>query len=613
MNLFISNNLSFIFDPLSLFFIFVICLIGFPSLIYSVGYLNGQFNRNQIVLCQILTFLFLVLMCLVVTARNAILFLIAWEAMTLVSYFLVIFESHSSKSVNAGLIYIVMAHIGTAFLAAAFIIMYRYIGSFDLTVIKDGISLIPPNVKNILFVFFLIGFGTKAGIVPLHIWLPYAHPQAPSQISSLMSGVMIKTAIYGIIRFVIFIMGVQSVWWAIIVLIAAVISSLIGVIYALMEHDIKSLLAYHSVENIGIILFGIGCSMLFLYLHLPYIAVFALAAGLYHLINHAIFKGLLFLCAGSIYKMTGTRDIEKLGGMIKIMPWTAGAFLIGAMGISAVPPFNGFVSEWLTFQAFFLGARSVPFGEIKLFLGICAGVLALTGGLAAACFVKAFGITFLSLPRSESAKNAKEAPLSMVIGMAFLSILVILFGLASPYILDILAKISGSALETDSSHIHFSLNNLFLLPQAGQQISISPALLAMMFIGISALAVISFIFMKRKTAISKTWDCGYYSLSSRNEYSATGFSKPFRIAFSFFLRPYRKTERIKESVYHVKSLSHETHTTKVIKKYLYDNILGFVYKNANVLKKVQDGSIHFYISYIFAAALLLLLLRDFIK
>ncbi|MDD4981806.1 MAG: proton-conducting transporter membrane subunit, partial [Candidatus Omnitrophica bacterium] len=402
---FLTKNI-FLFDPLSLFFLAVIFIVFLPSVIYSFNYLKGEYSAAKVMLAHVLLFAFVLSMALVVSVNNCLIFLIFWELMSLVSYFLVIFDTKNLKSIQAGLIYIVMTHIGTAFIIAAFMILHNHAHSFDFFAIKNACQLMSSQTKNIVFLLFLIGFGTKAGIVPLHIWLPYAHPQAPSHISSIMSGVMIKTAIYGIIRFVMFILEVNSSWWGILVLILAIISCLVGVIYALMEHDIKRLLAYHSVENIGIILLGVGLSMFFISLNLPYLAVFSLIAGLYHLINHAIFKGLLFLCAGSVYKATGTRDIEKLGGLIKKMPQTAAYFLIGSMAISALPPLNGFVSEWLTLQAFFLGASNV-IGGSKFFLGLCAAMLALTSGLAAACFVKVFGITFLARPGSHYAESAK--------------------------------------------------------------------------------------------------------------------------------------------------------------------------------------------------------------
>ncbi|MCX5710232.1 MAG: proton-conducting transporter membrane subunit, partial [Candidatus Omnitrophica bacterium] len=374
----------------------------------------------------------------------------------------------------------------------------------------------------------------------------------------------------------------------------------------------KRLLAYHSVENIGIILLGVGLAMFFLSLDLPYLAVFSLIAGLYHLINHAIFKSLLFLCAGSVYKATGTRDIEKLGGLIKKMPQTAAYFLLGAMAISALPPLNGFVSEWLTLQAFFLGAFSVIGGN-KLFLGVCAAMLALTGGLAAACFVKAFGITFLAQPRSQGAQNAKEVALSMRVGMFLLAALVVIFGLAAALIIKLLAKVSASVMGIDIAGMSFTLNNFTLSPQLGRSIYLSTPALALWLalFGIAGFAAYK-IFGRGKAVAYKTWDCGYYKLDSRNEYTATAFSKPFRIAFSFFLLPYRKTQKIRESFYHTKSFTYETHTTKVFKKYIYDPFLALVFKAAKSMRKIQPGSIHLYLGYIFITVLLLVLfMRQF--
>jgi len=597
----------FLFDPLSLFFLFVIFIVCLPSAIYSFGYLKGEYSLGKIILSWFLLVIFVLSMAAVVTVGNVLIFLVAWEIMSLVSYFLVVFDTTHEKSIRAGAIYIIMTHIGTAFLVAAFLVMHKYAHSFDFMAIKNACLTMPAPTKDVVFLLLLVGFGTKAGIVPLHIWLPYAHPQAPSHISSIMSGVMIKTAIYGIIRFVIFLLGVNSSWWGVLILILAVISCLVGVIYALMEHDIKRLLAYHSVENIGIILLGVGLAMFFTSLGLSYLAVFSLIAGLYHLINHAIFKGLLFLCAGSVYKATGTRDIEKLGGLIKTMPYTAAYFLLGAMAISALPPLNGFVSEWLTLQAFFLGALNVT-GGVKLFLGICAGLLALTSGLAAACFVKAFGITFLAQPRSHYAKEAKEVSLSMKAGMFLLSFLTVIFGLAAAVIMKLLVRVAGAAMGTDISKMSFSLNNFTLSPQVGKGIYLSVPLLALWLIVLGIAGFILYMLLgRKKTVIYKTWDCGYYKLGPRNEYTGTAFSKPFRIAFSFFLMPYRKTEKVRESFYHIKSFAYETHTTFVFKKYIYEPLIALVLKSAKFMRRIQPGSIHLYLAYIFSALLLLII------
>ncbi len=598
----------FLFDPLSLFFIFVIFLVSAPSAVYSLGYLKGECSGRKTFLAWILLAAFIISMSAVVAAANAFVFLVSWEIMSLVSYFLVVFDTKHERSVQAGTIYIVMTHIGTAFLAAAFLILRNYSHSFDFAAIKSAAYLIPEGVRNLLFLLLLVGFGTKAGIVPLHVWLPYAHPQAPSHISGIMSGVMIKTAVYGLIRFVIFLLGVQASWWAGLILALALVSCLAGVIYALMEHDLKRLLAYHSVENIGIILLGVGLAMLFSSLQMPYLAVFSLIAGLYHLINHAIFKGLLFLCAGSVYKTCGSRDMEKLGGLIRKMPQTALCFLFGAMAISGLPPLNGFVSEWLTLQAFFLGSLAVA-GGLKILLAVSAALLALTGGLAAACFVKAFGITFLAEPRTRFASNACEVGLSMKIAMFFLAALTVAFGLGAGVIVSGLSVVAGSALNIDVSAMRFALDKFTLQVPQAETLRFSPLALALVLLVFAAAGSVFFT-AGRKGRTYRTWDCGYYKLDSRNEYTATAFSKPFRIAFGFFLLPYRKTQKIRESFYHVKSLTYETHTTPVFKKYIYEPVIGLTFRAARIMRRMQPGSIHLYLGYIFATVILLLVLME---
>ncbi len=613
MEYFISEHMRFMADPLSVFFLAVIGLVSVPSLVYSAGYLHGQFTRRRLILLHSLTGIFMFSMAAVVTSADIIAFLLAWEIMSLVSFFLVLFEHEHEQSVQAGLIYVIMTHAGTALLIAAFMLMYRYSHGFDFASIGVACASMPQDVRNLVFIFLLSGFGTKAGIVPLHIWLPYAHPQAPSHISSVMSGVMIKTAIYGMIRFIIVLLGVTEAWWGNLVLVLAAISCLVGVIYALMEHDIKKLLAYHSVENIGIILLGVGACMLLLTMGQTYCALLALIAGLYHLVNHAAFKGLLFLGAGAVYKATGTRDMEKMGGLIRNMPWTGALFLLGAMAISALPPLNGFVSEWLTLQSLFLGAMHASSGGYKLFLGIMAAALAFTSGLAAACFVKAFGITFLAQPRSPQARDAKEVSLSMRAGMALLAVPVVMLGLGAAWVVKALTGVAGNVLSLDTAGVSFGPNALILAPASGSQTYLSTPLI---FAGLAVFgAGVVFYYRrinKRAVRMFKTWDCGYYRLSARNEYTATAFSKPFRVAFAFLLQPYRRTHKIWESFYQVRSFKYETHTTPVFKKYFYDPLLQLIFSAAGFMRRIQPGSIHLYIGYIFATVVLLIaLMRKF--
>lgn len=605
----LNINLSFLTDPLSLFFLFTVLLVSIPSAVYSIGYLKGEYSSGKTALSWALVVIFILAMAFVVTAGNLLVFLIAWEVMSLVSYFLVTSDNSDHKSVRAGTIYIVMTHIGTAFIAAAFFIMFSHSGSFDILAIKDSCKTMPLSTKNLLFILMLIGFGTKAGIVPLHVWLPYAHPQAPSHVSSIMSGAMIKTAVYGMLRFVIFILGVNASWWGSVIIVLALSSCLVGVTYALMERDIKKLLAYSSIENMGIVMLGVGTSVLLFRMNLPVLAVFAMSAGLYHLINHALFKALLFSSAGAVYKITKTRNIEKMGGLIKTMPWTAASFLVGSMAISAIIPFNGFVSEWLTLQALFNGAVAAP-GMYKIFMAVSASLLILTGGLAAATFVKAFGIMFLGMPRTSSAEEAEDIGFSMKAVFVFFASLVLIFGIVSGPIIRMLVNISGCATGIDTGGITFTLNNFTLSSGAGNSVFLSVPILAAIITVIIILTVLVYYFIsgKRRSVSYRTWDCGYYNLDSRTEYSATAFSKPFRIAFSFFLLPYTKTEKIRETFYYVKSFKYEVFTTPVFKKYIYEPAINIVLKLAGMLKKMQPGSIHLYIAYIFFTVIVLIIL-----
>lgn len=606
-----ANLIDFglLFDPLSLFFIAVILFVCLPAAFYSVGYLGKSYSSFKIFLAWALLVLFIFSMVMVVTVNNAAVFLIAWEIMSLASYFLVIFEHKNEKATQAGTIYMIMTHIGTALITAGILIMFKFSGSFDFNTLKQTCSTLPAQVKNILFILFLIGFGTKAGIVPLHLWLPYAHPQAPSHISSIMSGVMIKTAVYGILRFIMIILGINSIWWGNLLLVLALLSCLVGITSALMETDLKKLLAYSSVENIGIIFLGIGASWVFIKMDLPVLAVFSLAAGLYHLLNHAVFKGLLFLCAGAVYKATGTKNIEKMGGLVKRMPQTAVFFLIGCMGISAIPPLSGFISEWLTLQAFFSGALNSPTGY-RIFFSICACILALTGGLAAACFVKAFGISFLGLPRSEQAANSSEAGIGMRSSMAFLALSTVALGLACGFFLKLLTKVAGFVSGIDISNINFTPNIFTLAPLSTAGVYLSNGLIAVVLAVtvILSLAALYFILGRNRATKVKTWDCGYYKLEARNEYTATAFSKPFRIAFNFFLRPYTRTEKIRDSFYHVRSFKYELFTTPVFKRYIYDPVVKIIFSAARILRRLQPGSIHLYIAYIFITMIIFIVL-----
>ncbi|HSW88689.1 MAG TPA: proton-conducting transporter membrane subunit, partial [Candidatus Saccharimonadales bacterium] len=348
-------TLSFRIDLLAAFFLFIISIIALPASLYGIGYMKSYYKKYNIGMFGFFYNLFLISLLLVVTSYNGLYFLFVWELMSLSSLFLVLFEHREADTIKAGITYFIMTHIATAFIFVSFLFLYQSTGSFDFGIIKIHSEAIPFITRNIILFCMIIGFGTKAGIIPLHIWLPKAHGAAPSHVSALMSGVMIKMGIFMFVRMFFDILPQPTIWLGFTILLIGAISSLLGVLYALSEHDSKKLLAYHSIENIGIILLGLGSGLVFISMHKPELATLAIIAGLFHTINHAVFKSLLFLGAGSVISQTHTRNIEEYGGLIKRMPYTALFFLIGAIAISGLPPFNGFVSEWLTFQSLFAG------------------------------------------------------------------------------------------------------------------------------------------------------------------------------------------------------------------------------------------------------------------
>ncbi len=584
---------GFFVDGLSAFFILVISIAALAVSIYSTGYVREYFGKKNIGYLGFLYNVFVLSMILVVTASNAVMFLIVWELMSVISYFLVIYEHEKPETRKAGFIYIVMTHIGTGFIILSFLILAGASGSFNFDSMS-GVSL-PPLLKDLVFIFALIGFGTKAGIVPLHIWLPYAHPAAPSNVSALMSGVMIKTAIYMLIRVSFDFLGATSMWWGMALLIIASASALLGVMYALMEHDMKRLLAYHSVENIGIILIGVGVGMIFMSLGHPELAAFGLIAALYHTMNHAVFKSLLFMGAGSLIYSTHTKNIEEMGGLIKKMPWTALFFLIGSVSISALPPFNGFVSEWLTFQSQLLSIN-LSDNITKIAILSSGAALALTSALAAACFVKAFGISFLALPRSEHAKHAKEVPASMLFGMGILSVLCIALGIFPFYFAGILDEIASPLVGTSViSKITFDFS---IASGAG---SISTLwIFLLLFILLPIILILALAAGGRTgTKTYETWGCGQPVTTGRNEYTATAFSKPIRMWFVNIYRPHREIHTTYAgSPYFKERFAFESEIEPIFEKYLYSPVAWIVLALSRVLRVIQTGSIHLYLLYI---------------
>ena len=597
-------------DPLASFFLLTISLVSLAASIYALGYVTEFYGRVSISLLGSLFNGFLLSMTLVVIADDGFFFLIVWELMSLFSYFLVVTEHEKSHVRYAGLFYLIMTHVGTAFILLTFLLFFQGSGSFSFDAFRQPDQPLPDGMRTMAFLLALIGFGTKAGIVPLHVWLPYAHPAAPSHVSALMSGVMIKTAIYALVRVYFDFLGGQFPWWwGFVVLTIGAVSALLGVMYALMEHDLKSLLAYHSVENIGIILLGIGAGMIFHSYGLEELAALGLIAGLYHTINHAVFKALLFLGAGSLLYATHTGNMEEYGGLLRRMPWTGAFFLIGAVSIAALPPSNGFVSEWLVFQSLFL-SYEMPSLLMKLMLPIAAAMLALTGVLALTCFAKAFGISFLALPRSSHAKRAEEVPWPMRIAMGVLAATCIALGLAPMLFVPMMDRVTASMIGTSIAGKMVALAGWALAPVNVEFSSLSSPVLGLVLAATAALglAVVALFGGTRANRYGKTWACGL-NLTPRMEYSATGFVQPIKRVFSTIYQPTVKleTEFLEESRYFAKRQRFEFHIEPMFQKYLYDPVITFMSGFADRLRIVQAGSLHLYLAYMFVTLVVLLL------
>lgn len=613
-------NFSIALDHLGAFFLLVISLATLVVSVYATGYVTEYYGKKNVGYLNSLFNLFILSMVLVVSAGNAFMFLLAWEIMSLVSYFLVTFEHEEAQVRSAGFIYVIMTHIGTAFIILAFLLLYKASGTFDFSGYRAVGATLPTAFKSLIFLLVLVGFGTKAGLIPLHIWLPRAHPVAPSHVSALMSGVMIKTAVYGFLRVVLDILGDQALqggpqavaaipaWWGITLLILGTVSAVLGVMYALMEQDIKRLLAFSSVENMGIIFIGIGATLLFMVHGQRALAAVALFASLYHLLNHSVFKSLLFMGAGSILYATHTRNMEKLGGLIRYMPQTAFFFLIGSLAVSALPPFNGFIGEWLTIQALLLLSVKLPHSMVSVLAPLAGTAVALTGALVAGGFVKAFGITFLAMPRSEKPAKAHEVPAAMRIAMGIMALLCLVLGvtpgLVSRFLNSAVGQLAGVGLETGSGLESW----LMLTPVRDGLSSISPltVLVAMAVIIPGAWLALRALAGKTSRRVDETWGCGV-TLEPRMEYTGTSFSKPVRIIFKKLLEFDRKVETSYDTwSYFPKKITYRAEHKPFFESRIYGPLTKLSLVLANLIRRVQTGSIHSYLAYILVTLVVLL-------
>lgn len=597
----------FALDPLSSFFTIAFSILALAVSVYSFGYLAHGGQRLNLPFLTFCNNTLLLSISLVFTAANAFLFLIGWEVMALAAYALVTLDHKRQECQNAGLLYVIMAHIDAGCLLAGFALLAGSSGSLNYSDLRQtGATLHGPQ-QSLAFVLFLMGFGIKAGIVPLHIWLPAAHPVAPSNVSALLSGIVIKTGIYGMVRVFLEFLGDLPGWMGMTIIAVAVVSAVLGVLYALMEHDLKRLLAYHSIENIGIILLGLGAAMMFRTVGHPRLAALAVIACLFHTLNHAVFKCLLFLGAGSVLYSTQERNIEKLGGLIRRMPWTAFSFLIGAIAISGLPPLNGFVSEWLTYQSLLAGFGATK-GLVSLMFPIAGSLLALTGALAAACFVKAFGITFLALPRSEQAESTAEAPRTMLAGMGLLTFACFGLGLGASWVLPLFDGITqllvGAVVGREASVLSGSV----ISAGTGRSGTVSTAAIGLLLLSVGIVPVLLAWRRLRIASRGPSWDCGLPGLGPEHEYTATAFSKPIRMVFAALYQPRREIQAVFDiSPYFPKSIRFESEIEPTFENRLYRPVQSLVYWVSSRMRAIQAGSVHLYLTYIFVTLILLLL------
>ncbi len=587
-------------DALAAFFLAVVDLGAMSASLFALGY-----GQHETAPQRVLPFYpaFLAGMMLVVLADDAYTFLFSWEFMSLTSWALVMSHHRLPDNARAGFVYLVMASFGTLTLLLAFGLLAGPDGLYTFAQMR---AVHPSAALGALALLLaLVGAGSKSGLVPLHVWLPLAHPAAPSHVSALMSGVMTKVAVYGFVRIVFDLAGGPAWWWSIVVLAFAGVTTVMGVLYALMQHDLKRLLAYHTVENIGIIFIGLGLALAFKAHGMVFASALAFTAALLHVFNHSLFKSLLFFGAGAVLTATGERDMEHLGGLIHRMPQTAFVFLVGCAAISALPPLNGFVSEWLTFQAILLSPQ-LPSWGLKLLVPAVGALLALSAALAAACFVKAYGVTFLGRPRTPAAESAGETDPYSLAAMMLLAALCLLVGILPGLFIDALAPVSSMLI---GGHMPSQIGAqwLSIVPIAASRSSYD-GLLVFLFMVISGTLAAWAIHRLASDRLRRApaWDCGYPDASPATQYTAMSFAQPIRRVFgTVVFRASEHGEMPPPGDTRPARLDVELHD--LIWEVIYAPIASGVGFAADRLNRLQFLTIRQFLTLVFCALVILLL------
>jgi formate hydrogenlyase subunit 3/multisubunit Na+/H+ antiporter MnhD subunit len=580
-------------DPLSAIFLLPVFLVTGCSAIYSVGYWPAARHPDNVGKLTFFLGLLSAALSTLLMARNTVLFLIAWEVMAFAAYFTLTTEDDNPEVRDAGTLYLITTHVGTLALFAMFSLMKGETGTYLFP--AQGALPAQTAAATAIFVAALLGFGLKAGVMPLHVWLPSAHANAPSHISAVLSGVVLKTGIYGLVR-VFSCFSELPAWWGCTVLVLGAISGVVGVAFAIGQHDLKRLLAYHSIENIGIILLGVGAALIGQSQGIPALVMLGMGGALLHVVNHATFKALLFLAAGSVIHATGTREIDLMGGVGRRLPYSSLFFLIGAVAICGLPPLNGFVSELMVYLGLFSSIRSFD-GLAGALPALAAPALALIGALAVACFVKVFGVAFLGAPRSADHAAGHEAPRAMLWPMGILAAVCALIGVIP---LLIASPLNGAVAGYSNDLAEEQLSRL--VP----------------FGWISALAVglivtgwlIWFYFAGRTRSLpynkSVTWGCGYLHPTPRMQYSSSSFGALLVNMFKTVLMPEVHKKEVTGNFPGPSSF--QSHVPETVLERGYLPLLDYLYLKSSPIRHLQHGKLHIYIFYTFITLVVLMAL-----
>jgi len=642
------GTLSISLDRLSAFFLFVAAIVFLASSIFSASYMKryaGHYRLSTFTAWYLLLFASITW---ILIADEVLGFLLAWEAMSIFSYLLVNFEHQRDGTSQAGFLMLAMGEAGFMVVEVVLLFLAVRAGSLEFSALKMAAVEFGPVTRWSVFLLTFFGFGVKAGLVPVNTWLPRAHPAAPANVSAILSGVILNLGLYGIIRVNLDLVPVGTLGAGLIVLAVGTLSALVGILYATTESDLKALLAHSSIENIGIVTIGLGAGMIFAARGKPLLAGMAFIAAFYHMLNHSLYKALLFLGAGAVDDRAGTRDLDKLGGLIRVMPYTAGTFLVGALAISAVPPFNGFVSEWLTLQTL-LRSAELPSPALRLVFALCGAGLALTVALAVTCFVKAFAMGFLGVSRSErAAKDISEMHGSAIAPMALLAMLCLLLGVLPTYVIPTLNHELQPLIHPDtvdtlvppffaSNPAHKELPRAFVADfhalgaQVGQDVlpgrglvvlhrggpenpvvfAMSPsyALVALVILLLSAWLVVASTTRKRRIARKELWAGGIPRLLPEMTYTATGFSNPVRVVFQAVFRPdIVEDTRETVAVHFRTAIRRRREERHLVDRLFFHPIGDAVSWLARLFAGIHHGRLNTYVAYTLGFLLLILLL-----